>query len=82
MFCPLVFIILWGSGVSLLVALLSALGVAVGGFLLVSPFIFVFSNVDRSMWSPEEEIKRKLRYQQKLREWEGREDEDDEDGQP
>lgn len=81
-FCPLVFIILWGSGVSLLVALLSALGVAVGGFLLVSPFIFVFSNVDRSMWSPEEEIKRKLRYQQKLREWEGRKDEDDEDGQP
>ena len=81
-FCPLVFIILWGSGVSLLVALLSALGVAVGGFLLVSPFIFVFSNVDRSMWSPEEEIKRKLRYQQKLREWEGREDEDDEDAQP
>lgn len=81
-FCPLVFLILWGSGVSLLVSLLSAAGVAVGGLLLVSPFIFVFSNVDRSMWSPEEEIKRKLRYQQKLREWEGREDEDDEDGQP
>jgi hypothetical protein len=69
-FCPLVFLILWGSGVSLLVSLLSVLGVAIGGFLLVSP------------WSPEEEIKRKLRYQQKLREWEGREDEDDEDGQP
>ena len=78
-FCPLVFLILWGSGLSLQTALLSALGVAVGGFLLVSPFIFVFSNVDRSMWSPEEEIKRKLRYQQKLREWEGREDEDDEE---
>jgi uncharacterized membrane protein len=61
-------------GVSLTYSLLSAVAVAVVGILLIIPFVLVFNNVDRSMWSPEEEIKRKLRYQQKLREWEGRDD--------
>ncbi|ARU63120.1 hypothetical protein CBW65_20650 [Tumebacillus avium] len=78
-FCPAVFLILYLSGVSLLYSLLSGLGVAVIGLLLILPFIFVFSRVDRSMWSPEEEIKRKLRYQQKLREWERGDDEEEED---
>lgn len=78
-FCPAIFFILYLSGVSLLYSLLSALGVAVIGLLLILPFIFVFSRVDRSMWSPEEEIKRKLRYQQKLREWERGDDEEEEE---
>ncbi|ASS75090.1 hypothetical protein CIG75_08945 [Tumebacillus algifaecis] len=78
-FCPTVFLILYLSGVSLLYSLLSGLGVAVIGLLLILPFIFIFSRVDRSMWSPEEEIKRKLRYQQKLREWEGQDDEEEEE---
>jgi hypothetical protein len=81
-FCPLLFLILWFSGVSLLKSALAMVIVAVGGLLLILPFILVFSRVDRTMWSPEEEIKRKLRYQQKLREWEeqdryGDEDEDE-----
>lgn len=79
-FCPLVFFILYFSGVSLLWSLLSIPIIALGGLILILPFIFVFSRVDREWWSPEEEIKRKLRYQEKLREWEDRDDdEDDED---
>jgi len=68
-FCPLVFFILYTSGVSLTYSLLSMLGVAVIGLLLVMPFILVFSRVDREMWSPEEELKRKIRFQEKLRAW-------------
>lgn len=78
-FCPFIFLLLYMRGVSLTYSLLSAAGVAVVGILLILPFIFVFNNVDRSMWSPEEEIKRKLRYQQKLREWEGHDDDDERD---
>jgi hypothetical protein len=80
-FCPAVFLILYFSGVSLLNSLLSAIGTAVIGLLLILPFIFIFTRVDRTMWSPEEEIKRKLRYQQKLRELEERDDEEEADGQ-
>ncbi|MFD2168809.1 hypothetical protein [Tumebacillus lipolyticus] len=78
-FCPAVFLILFLSGVSLLYSVLSALGVAVIGMLLILPFIFVFSRVDRTMWSKEEEIKRKLRYQQKLREWEDQDEDESEE---
>jgi cell division protein FtsW (lipid II flippase) len=80
-FCPIVFVILYASGVVLTKVLLSVVGVAVGGLLLVLPFILVFSRVDRSMWSPEEHRKRQLRYKQKLREWEGRAEEEDEAGE-
>lgn len=78
-FCPAIFLILYLRGVSLTYSLLSALAVASVGILLILPFIFVFRNVDRTMWSPEEEIKRKLRYQQKLREWEESDDEEDDE---
>jgi hypothetical protein len=78
-FCPLVFIVLYASGVSLLWSLLSIPIVALGGLILISPFIFVFSQVDRTMWSPEEEIKRKLRYQEKQRQWEAQDDDEDDD---
>jgi hypothetical protein len=80
-FCPLVFIILYASGVSLQNSLLSAGLVAVVGIVLILPFIFVFTRVDRGLWSPEEEIKRRLRFEQKMRELEGYdEDEDEEEG--
>jgi hypothetical protein len=78
-FCPLTFFILFGSGVLWWKALLSALGVGIGGLLLVLPFILSFGTVDRSLWSPEEQIKRQIRYQQKLRQWENQEEDDDEE---
>lgn len=78
-FCPLLFLILYFSGVSLLQSLLAMGIVAVVGLLLILPFIFVFGRVDRTMWSPEEEIKRKLRYQEKLKQWENQDDDEDED---
>ncbi|HEU4963450.1 MAG TPA: hypothetical protein VFV52_06245 [Bacilli bacterium] len=80
-FCPLLFLILYFSGVSLLHSALAMLIVAGGGLLLILPFILVFSRVDRTMWSPDEEIKRKLRYQQKLREWERQDDDEDEEAE-
>lgn len=79
-FCPLMFLVLYGSGVLWWKALLSALAVGVVGLLLVLPFILSWGSVDRSLWSPEEHIKRQIRYQKKLREWEnqGADPEDDE----
>lgn len=78
-FCPAIFLILYMRGVSLTYSLLSAGAVAVVGILLILPFVFIFTRVDRTMWSPEEEIKRRLRYQQKMREWERGDDDEDED---
>ncbi|KEO84392.1 hypothetical protein EL26_04625 [Tumebacillus flagellatus] len=76
MFCPLTFLILYGSGVIWWKALLSGLGVGVGGLVLVLPFILSWGNVDRSLWSQEEHMKRQIRYREKLRQWENQEEDD------
>ncbi|WP_152559172.1 hypothetical protein [Tumebacillus flagellatus] len=75
-FCPLTFLILYGSGVIWWKALLSGLGVGVGGLVLVLPFILSWGNVDRSLWSQEEHMKRQIRYREKLRQWENQEEDD------
>jgi cell division protein FtsW (lipid II flippase) len=76
--CPLIFFVLYASGVALKWVLLSTVLVAVVGLLLVLPFILAFGSVDRDLWSQDEYIKRRLRYKQKLSEYDREyEDEDD-----
>lgn len=75
--CPLIFFVLYASGVAIKWVLLSTVITAVVGLLLVLPFILLFGNADRSLWSPEEQMKRRLRYQEKLRAYERGDDEED-----
>ncbi|MGZ4122369.1 MAG: hypothetical protein ACXVOI_04050 [Tumebacillaceae bacterium] len=77
--CPLIGIILYASDVALKWVLLSPVIVAGVGLLLVLPFILAFGQVDRNLWSQDEYVKRRLRYQQKLREYEEDESYSDEE---
>lgn len=77
--CPLIFFVLFFSGVALKWVLLSTVLVAVVGLLLVLPFILAFGTVDRNLWSQDEYIKRRLRYKQKLSEYDREYDRDEAD---